>query len=99
MSWYRWDNADLLLEVKLQPGASRSEFAGMHAGHLKLRIHAPAIDGKANNQLVTFLADAFFTAKNQISIERGELSRLKILRISAPSRLPEALLQLGLRRE
>jgi len=99
MHWYRWGGSDLLLEVKLQPGASRSEFAGMHGDHLKLRIHAPAVDGKANAALLTFIADAFAISKSNIQIERGELGRYKILRICAPERLPEALLQLGLTRE
>lgn len=99
MHWYRWDEADLLLELKLQPGASRSEFSGLHGDHLKLRIHAPAVDGKANSTLIAFLAEAFGAAKQQIRIERGELSRIKSLRIRAPQTLPTALLQLGLSRE
>lgn len=99
MHWYRWDESDLLLELKLQPGASRSEFSGLHGDHLKLRIHAPAVDGKANSTLIAFLAEAFGTAKHQVRIERGELSRIKSLRICAPQTLPTTLLQLGLSRE
>ena len=98
MSWYRWDNDDLLLAVKLQPGASRSEFAGLHGENLKLRIHAPATDGKANDELVAFLACAFHLAKNRIQIERGEFTRTKMLRIDAPRDIPSALVELGLSR-
>jgi uncharacterized protein (TIGR00251 family) len=99
MHWYRWEESDLILELKLQPGASRSEFVGLHGNHLKLRIHAPAVDGKANSSLIAFLAEAFDTSKQQVRIERGELSRIKSLRICAPQTLPTALLQLGLSRE
>ena len=99
MHWYRWEESDLVLELKLQPGASRSEFAGLHGTFLKTRIHAPAVDGKANSTLIAFLAEAFGVAKQHIRIERGELSRFKSLRICAPHTLPPPLLQLGLSRE
>ena len=96
MPWFRWQGADLLLEAKIQPDASRSEFAGMHGEHLKIRIHAPAVDGKANTELVAFLAQAFATSKSQIHIERGESGRIKSLRVCIPRQLPDALLTLGL---
>jgi uncharacterized protein len=96
MSWYRWDDADLILHVKIQPGASRSEFAGLHGEHLKLRIHAPAIEGRANDELLAFLCRSFATSKSRVSIERGALGRMKSLRIQTPFQLPESLLSLGL---
>jgi uncharacterized protein len=96
MSWFRWDNADLILNVKIQPGASCSEFAGLHGETLKLRIHAAPIEGRANDELLAFMCRSFATSKSRISIERGVLSRLKSLRIQAPSQLPAALLSLGL---
>jgi uncharacterized protein len=96
MNWFCWDGAALLLYLKLQPGASRSEFAGLHGEQLKVRIHAPAIEGRANAELLAFLSARFAASKSSISIERGELGRVKTVRISAPRQLPEALLQLGL---
>lgn len=96
MTWFRWDNADLILQVKIQPGASRSEFAGLHGESLKLRIRAPAIEGRANDELVAFVSYSFGTSKNRVSIERGGLGRMKSLRIQAPGQLPEALVALGL---
>jgi uncharacterized protein (TIGR00251 family) len=96
MTWFRWDAADLILQVRIQPGASRSEFAGLHGEHLKVRIHAPAIEGRANDELLTFLCQSFATGKSRVSIERGALGRMKSLRVHAPGQLPEALLQLGL---
>lgn len=96
MTWFRWDNADLILQVKIQPGASCSEFAGLHGESLKLRIHAPAIEGRANDELVAFLCRSFATSKNRVSIERGALGRMKSLRIQAPGQLPQPLLLLGL---
>lgn len=96
MSWFRWDHGDLILHVKIQPGASRSEFAGLHGEKLKVRIHAPAIEGRANDELVAFLCHSFATSKSRISIEHGALGKMKTLRIQAADQLPEALLLLGL---
>jgi uncharacterized protein (TIGR00251 family) len=96
MNWFRWDGPALLLSLKLQPGASRSEFAGLHGDHLKVRIHAPAIEGRANAELLAFLSSSFAVGKSSLSIERGELGRIKTVRIATPRQLPEVLLELGL---
>lgn len=96
MSWFRWQSADLLLQLKIQPGASRSEFAGMHGEHLKVRIHAPPIDGRANAALIEFLCEAFAVPKAHVDIQRGELGRVKCICIRQPKALPEVLVKLGL---
>lgn len=88
MSFYRWDGEDLILDCHLQPKASKDEFAGLHGERLKIRLTAPPVDGKANAHLLAFLAKAFGVAKNQVSLESGELNRQKRLRIRAPQNLP-----------
>lgn len=87
--YVRWDADDLILLCHLQPGAKRSEFAGLHGERIKIRLNAPPVDGKANMQLVTFLSKAFGVAKKAVQIESGELSRQKRVRIAQPSKLPE----------
>ena len=89
MSWYRWDGEDLILDCHLQPKASNDEFAGLHGERLKIRLTAPPVEGKANAHLLAFLGKAFGVAKSQVSLESGELSRHKRVRIHAPQRLPE----------
>ena len=96
MSWFRWDHADLILNVKIQPGASRNEFAGLYGANLRLRIHASAIEGRANDELIMFLCERFATARHRVAIERGASSRIKSLRIQIPSQLPAELVMLGL---
>lgn len=88
---WRWDGADLVLHCHLQPGASRSGFAGLQGERLKIRLRAPPVDGKANAALQAFLADAFGVARRQVSIEAGELSRLKRVRIRQAQRWPADL--------
>jgi uncharacterized protein (TIGR00251 family) len=91
MSFYRWDGEDLILECHLQPKASRDEFAGLHGERLKIRLTAPPVDGKANAHLLAFLASAFAVGKSQVSLESGQQSRQKRVRIKQPRQLPEAL--------
>jgi len=80
--------ADVVLTLHVQPGAKRSEFAGMHGDALKIRLGAPAIDGKANAELIHFLADAFGVPQRNVQIMRGEKARAKVVRIVAPAKRP-----------
>lgn len=88
-AWYRWDGADLLLTLRIQPRASRDELAGPLGEALKVRITAPPVDGKANVHLVAFLARTFGVAKGDVVLESGAGSRTKRLRVRKPRRLPK----------
>lgn len=74
-----------LLDIYLQPGAKSTEFAGMHDQRLKIRVKASPIEGKANKELITFLAKFFNVRKQDISIAQGEKSRFKTLSIDSDS--------------
>lgn len=87
----RWDGTDLILRVQVQPRASRNEFAGIHAGALKVRLTSPPVDGKANAALIAFLAEAFGVARHQVTLLKGDTGRAKQLRIRAPARFPPDL--------
>lgn len=67
----------MILELHVQPGAKRSEFAGQHGDRTKLRLAAPAVEGKANDALVEFLADYFAVPKRNVRIAAGLKSRQK----------------------
>lgn len=67
----------MILELHVQPGASRSEFAGRHGTRIKLRIAAPAADGKANQALIEFLAGYFSVPRRCVKIISGAKSRAK----------------------
>jgi uncharacterized protein (TIGR00251 family) len=85
---YQWADGDLILVCHLQPKASKSEFAGLHGDALKIRIQAPPVEGKANTELIKFLAKQFAVSKRDIDIISGELNRHKRVRISNPQTLP-----------
>ena len=67
----------MVLELHVQPGASRSEFAGRHGERIKVRLAARAIDGKANDALVEFLSAHYGVAKRNVRIVAGLKSRRK----------------------
>ena len=67
----------MILDLHVQPGASRSEFAGMHGDRIKVRLAARAVDGKANQALIEFLAEHYKVPKRNVRIESGLRSRRK----------------------
>lgn len=79
---------DLLLNLYIQPKASRDQIVGLHGDELKVAITAPPIDGKANAHLSKYLAKAFKVPKSDVHILKGELGRHKQVRISPPKNVP-----------
>ena len=80
-----------MLSVRVQPGARTDALAGIEGGVLKVRLKAPAIEGRANEALRIFLAVCFRTSKTRVEIIRGENSRLKQVRVSGARVAPERL--------
>jgi uncharacterized protein (TIGR00251 family) len=89
--WYRWQADTLILDVRVQPKASRDELAGVLDNRLKIRLTAPPVDGKANQALVKFVARLCGVSRKQVTLLAGETSRNKRLRIDSPARLPEGV--------
>ena len=83
---YHWDNEDLHLSIRVQPGASKDEIVGIQGSNIKIRISAPPQDGKANNHLIKFLAKNLGVAKSRIQLLSGESGREKRLRITSPDK-------------
>lgn len=69
--------ASMKLNVLVIPNASRNEIVGWHDGALKIRLAAPPVDGKANDELVRFLAKQLDLAPSEIEIEHGQSGRRK----------------------
>lgn len=68
--------------VRVQPRASRTEVAGTHQGVLKVRLHAPPVDGAANEALVEFLADSLGVPRRLVRIVSGASSRTKVVEVT-----------------
>ena len=83
----------VLLRVRVQPRANRDEVAGEMGGALKVRLRAPALEDRANEALVEFLAELLKTPKAAVRILTGERSRTKRIEIRGATRQQiEALL-------
>lgn len=80
----------IVISLLVQPGASKTEFRGVQADALKLRVAAPPVDGAANDAICHFLAKFFRVPKSCVTILRGETSRRKKVFVKG---LPAALLE------
>ena len=82
-----------MLALHVQPGAKRTAAAGLHGDgateRLRLRLAAPPVDGKANAELIRYLAASFGVPQRGVTIERGEASLQKTVRIARPALRPD----------
>ena len=85
--WFAVRGGDLLLRLRIQARAAREGFAGVHAGRLRVRVGAPAVEGAANVRLVEMLAGCLSLPRGAFRIERGAHARLKdVLVLGAAAR-------------
>ena len=85
MSFVRDDPGGALLEVLVQPRASRTRAVGEHGGRLKIQVTAPPVEGEANAALVEFVAGALGVRKSAVLVLRGDTGRRKTLRVDGVS--------------
>ena len=72
--------------VRVQPRASKDEIAGEMGGALKVRLQAPAVEDRANEALVEFLAQLLKTPSTAVRIQSGKRSRTKRIEIRGVTR-------------
>lgn len=80
--WARDGAGGAVLELLVQPRASRTRVVGEHDGRLKIQLAAPPVDGEANAALLAFLADALGVKKAEVALLAGESGRRKRVRIA-----------------
>ena len=73
------------LSVRVHPGARKNGVTGVHADALKIALNAPPVDGKANEALIAFVADALHLPRARIALVSGLTSRAKMVRITGKS--------------
>jgi uncharacterized protein len=74
-------NDAVTFRVRAQPRAAKTEIVGEYAGAVKLRIAAPPVDGKANDEMIKFFSRLFEIPSRSVEIVSGDSSRDKIIRI------------------
>lgn len=92
--WLRRDaTGACILSLHIQPGARKTEVAGLHGEALKIRLAAPPVDGKANECLVGFIAEALGVPRARVELVSGATSRRKHVMVSGLA--PEAIEKLA----
>lgn len=81
--WLRVGDGKITLTLHIQPGAKKTEVAGLYGDALKIRLAAPPVDGKANAALIAFVADRLALPKSAVTLKSGQTSRRKVLEVSA----------------
>ena len=69
------------LRVHIVPNAKIDQVVGEHGGAIKIKLRAPATEGKANATVVDFLAERLNVPARAIVLLRGQKSRDKLVRI------------------
>jgi|SRR5215467_8718949 len=72
--------------ARVQPRASKDEIAGEINGALKVRLRAPAVENRANEALIEFLAQLLKMPKSAVRILSGDRSRTKRIEIRGVTR-------------
>ncbi|MCA1938086.1 MAG: DUF167 domain-containing protein [Dechloromonas sp.] len=80
--WYRFGkDGSATLTLHIQPGAKKTEVAGLHGEALKIRLAAPPVDGKANDALLRFVAEQLDLPRAAVTLKSGQTSRHKVVEI------------------
>jgi uncharacterized protein (TIGR00251 family) len=69
------------LVIKATPNAPQNEVIGWLGDALKVKVHAPPLEGRANEALCEFLADELAVPRRAVTVVRGDKSRQKIVRV------------------
>ncbi len=73
------------LTVAVVPGARRTAADGLHDGALRVRLAAPPVEGRANEALLAWLAQALGCARRDVRLVRGHASRRKCVEVDLPA--------------
>ena len=70
------------LKLRIVPNAKRDEVAGAYGDAVKVKVAAPAMEGKANEALLEFIAEKLGIHRRDIRLMAGEKSRDKVVEIA-----------------
>jgi len=75
--WIKETKEGTLVKIHVNPRSSKDGITGIHGDALNIKLTAPAVEGKANKAVISFLSDFFKIKKRQVKIKSGEKSRNK----------------------
>jgi uncharacterized protein len=74
-----------MIKVRVIPNSKRNEVVGRIGSILRVKISAPAVEGKANEELCEFLGEFFEVRRNCVYLRKGERGREKTIEICGRS--------------
>ena len=77
MAWATATSEGVVLSLHCQPGAKVSRVVGLHDERLKIQLQAPPLENRANEALVSWLAEKLGVPRKQIDLLTGQTSRQK----------------------
>jgi uncharacterized protein (TIGR00251 family) len=80
-TWWSERDGGITVAVRVTPVARASEVVAEDGDRLRVRIAAPAVEGKANAELQRLLATRFGVRPRAVTLVRGEHSRDKVVHI------------------
>jgi len=89
MSFYQWQENDLLLKLHVQTRAKENNVSGIHGDTVKLKISAPPVDNRANQRIIDYIAKEFSVNKSDVKLISGQHHRDKRILIKQPVQLPD----------
>ncbi|MDD5484027.1 MAG: DUF167 family protein [Kiritimatiellae bacterium] len=81
-TWINQTKDSVILTVQAVPRAANDSVQGLHGDALKVRLHAPPVDGKANEALLDFLSKKLAVPKRNLTLKSGAGQRRKIIAVS-----------------
>ena len=81
-NFYKEQENGIFLKIKAVPNSSKNEICGLYEDALKVKIKAPAVENKANEELVKFFSKLLKVPKSSIILKTGGTSKLKTLYIN-----------------
>ncbi len=72
--------------IRVLPRSSKCELAGLKEDALRIRITAPPVEGRANEECIRFLAALFNVKRSQVAIKAGRKSKNKLISIAGLTR-------------
>ncbi|HLS27248.1 MAG TPA: DUF167 domain-containing protein [Opitutales bacterium] len=75
-----------IVNIRVTPNAKNDEIAGPYGDGVKIKLRAPAVEGKANQALIVFLAKELGVSRNSIRIIGGDKARNKRVELQGPTR-------------
>lgn len=71
------------LTIHVKPNAKQTELVSRAGSDWTIKLHAPPVEGKANEELIRFLSEELDVPKSMISIVKGAGSKIKVVEVQA----------------